>query len=164
MPELSEDYILTVRDLIINNWNSTNVSSLPIGTTSGTIRVHTGWFNHSWNQPQIGVVNPTEFPLSGGTTGFIATDAGGAGGVKFMIADMNVACWAHNEDNTNINPLLLRFQMSEEVKRIIKNNTFPGNDIEWLSWLGRTGFVDTDAEPVLFRYDNQVRLMYCDRV
>lgn len=159
MPELVKDPILTVRDALVAGWNPANTSGV-------TPKIHSGWFNQNWKQAQVTVTDLREFPSGGGSTGFRAIDSLG-NGVKLMLGTMTVAVWAHDGDQTGINPLQLSFEMSEEVKRIIKANMIPDlgtTGLNWLSWLGRRRVVDTSAEPITFRYENTVSLMYEDRV
>lgn len=158
MPGLTEDPILTIRDLLIANWNPANTSGL-------TPRIHTGSFNHSWAEPQVAILDPSEFPAGGGQTGFRGIESTTGNGVKFMIGNVTVGGYSHDEDNSGTNPRILRFEISEEIKRIIKDNLYPvGGDLCWLSWTGRASRTDPDAEPVLFWYDTFISYMYIDRV
>lgn len=158
MPGLSEDPILTLQNLLVDNWNPANTSSI-------TPRIHTGSFNHSWAQAQVAILDPTEFPTGGGETGFRGIESTTGNGVKFMIGRVTVGCYSHDDDNSGQNPRKLRFEMSEEIKRIIKANLYlVGTDLCWVSWLGRASRVDPDAQPTLFWYDNTINYMYIDRV
>lgn len=159
MPTLPKDPILTVYDFLVAGWNSANTSGV-------TPKIHTGWFNVNWKTPQVTVTDLREFPVSGGVTGFRSIDSLG-NGAKLMIGNMTVGVWSHVDDNSNINPKQLTFEMSEEVKRIVKANMLPNigtTGLQWLSWIGRRRVVDTSEEPILFRYENTVSCMYEDRV
>lgn len=156
MPGLTKDPKLVVYDLLVAGWNPANTSGI-------TPRFHTGNFNHSWKAPQVTVTDASEFPSGGGETGFRAIDSAGKG-VKTMIGTVVVGCYSHDNDGSNQNPRKLSYEMSEEVKRIIKVNMLPGGDMQVLSWLGRLELVDPDVEDVLFWYDNTVSYIYIDRV
>lgn len=158
---MAKDPKLVVRDLISNNWNTANTS------INDAPRVHTGWYNgaEGWGDtPQISVTNANENPLGGGNTGFSAIKADGSTPpIKHMLGFVDVVCWAHQDMYDGVNAKTLIYEFSEEVKRIIKDNLFPSDpDIDWLSWAGRTERVDLDAEPILFRYDCEVRYFYKD--
>lgn len=160
-----KDPKLVIRDLLDNNWDTTNTSIDSLSPNKP--RIHTGWFNGAegwYDIPQISVTNADENPLGGGETGFSFIVPDGSGPGKSMLGNVDVVCWAHQDMYDGVNAKTLTYEFSEEVKRIIKANLFPSDpDIEWLSWAGRVERVDVDAEPPLFRYDCEVRYFYFDR-
>lgn len=140
---------LSIRDLLADNWDNTNtvISEDPL--------INTGWFNHSWeNRAQVTITAPDEEPLAGGATGYSGISAAGEG-LKIMVGTMDVECWAHEKMYGSLAQgeyKQLAYDMSEEVKRIVDTNTLTTSDLEWVSWAGRRELVDTDADPVLYRY------------
>lgn len=133
---------LTIRDLLKDNWNAANTSGV-------TPDVHTGHWNQEANNPQVTVTDPTEdIDLRG-------TDPSGAGLVRWMLGGVLVGCWS-TRDASSVNPKQLTVEMSEEVDRIVTANRFGNTDLAWLEWRGREEFVDSRAEPTLYRYDCEV--------
>lgn len=159
---LTADPKLTIRDLLIAQWvpGNTSYASVP--------RIHTGWINMSWDEPQITVTDPLEFPSGGGETGFRGINSGSGLGSKAMLGNVTVGCWSYRDEESanaaisTVNPKVITFEMAEEVRRIIGNNLLTaGGGLEWVSWTSKTERVDQRADPVLFRYDNEVRYYYC---
>lgn len=153
---LSEEPAVRIRDLLEDNWDASNTSSI-------TPKIHTGWFNNGWGDtPQVTITNPDENTFGGGDTGFIATEASGAGPVQAYVGTLMVVGWAHHEMNDQ-NPKSLVFEFSEEIKRIISNNLFDVQELEWVSFVGKERRVDVNADPTLFRQDCEVRYFYYRR-
>ncbi len=150
---LADDPKEDIKDLLKNNWDNTNTS------ISEDPRFHTGWWNGSYSgQAQVTVSDPDENVLAGGQTGFTGMSNDGAG-TKIMTGNVDVNTWAHH-DMYSVNAKQLSFEMSEEVKRIIGDNTFGISYLDYISWAGRVEIVDTDAPNTLFRYENEIRYGY----
>lgn len=150
---LPDDPKEDIKDIILNNWDNTNTS------ISEDPRVHTGWWNKSWDdQAQISVSDPDENVFGGGQTGFSAMTGSGQG-MKIMTGSVRVNCWAHH-DMYDVNAKQLSFEMSEEVKRIIGDNIFGISYLDYISWTGRTEIVNADAPTTLFRYENIIQYQY----
>jgi len=60
----------------------------------------------------------------------------------------------------SVNPKEWVYQASKEVKRIIEENTFSDSDLDFISWTGYEDATETRLKPVLFRIDNEVRVVY----
>jgi hypothetical protein len=96
----------------------------------------------------------------------------GAGGlrVRVMRTDLQVATWAHREmkdpvsgsgfEILNINPKDFTYKTSMEIRRIVEVNIFSDPELDHISWLGMNELVDVRIKPAIFRYDNDVRLVY----
>ena len=143
-----------IKTLLDGNWNSANTNGL-------TPKVHTGWYNSAWaDMPQVTITNPVYTVRNGGETGITAI-GGNATLVRFQVCTLDVDCWATRE-GTGVNPKDLTYNMSNEVRRIIEANMFSDSELELLTWLGMNEQVDTRVQPVVFRYNNSVRLMWKD--
>ena len=86
-----------------------------------------------------------------------------------MKTDLLVTPWAHREmvdssgssfKTLSINPKDLTYDMSNEIRRIIEENMFSDPELDHISWLGMEELVDVRIKPAVFRYDNNVRLIY----
>lgn len=155
---LSTEPAISIRDLLANNWDSSNTS------ISSDPDIHTGWFKGApghGDTPQVSLIQSREDDFEGGDTGFFAQGAENL--VQAFTGQVLAVCWAHHDMFDGVNPKTLTFEMSEEVRRILKANTFAITDLEWVSWVGRVKRVDVDAEPTLFRQDCEVRYFYFDR-
>lgn len=153
-----------IQDLLIANW-------IPANTSNITPKIHTGWFNTAWTKtPQITVTNPEHRPFKGGDTGVTAFKGSG-GLVTITHVDMIVAPWAHEQmvdsngatfDSLGINPKALIYEMSNEIKRIIRANRVSDPELDFMAHRGMTPVVDTRVKPVVFRYNHDVRLSYTE--
>jgi len=155
-----KDPKVAIRDLLVANWDTANtiLDSVP--------SIHTGWFNgQRLNTPQVTVTDPNENILDGGNTGFSAIGGGSTGGrVKFIIGNLTVGTWAHQRMIDGVNAKALSFDLSEEVRRIINVHIHDAEDMEWVSWDGRSERINPTEDPVLFRYDTLVTYFRIDRV
>lgn len=145
---------IMIRDLIAANWNN--------AVTENTApRTHTGWFNARYaNTPQVTVTHPNEYTIAGGQTGYRAFGPSGAG-VRNVFVDMLVTVWATHDMFSSVNGKDLMYDMSNEVKRIVSENTTALAEVEWVVWLGKQEPTpDLQADPILFKQVSDVRLFY----
>jgi len=144
-------------------WNAANTHNV-------TPKIHTGWYNAAWNStPQVTVTTPMTSTLQGSATGVSAIGAGGTK-VRVLRTDLLVAVWAHREmidpatgssfETLGINQKAYTYDSSMEIRRIIEANIFSDPELDHVSWLGMTELVDVRIKPAVFRYDNDVRLVY----
>jgi hypothetical protein len=107
--------------------------------------------------------------IGGGSTGVTAIGGGGLR-VRVMTTDLTIGVWAHREmidpatgtgfEALGINPKGFTYDMSNEVRRIIEVNTFSDVELDGMYWRGMQELVDVRIKPAVFRYDNDVRLVY----
>lgn len=150
---------LKVYNLLTNNWDITNTSNvLP--------KVHMGWYNTGWqNKPQVTIVMPSYVVMNGGMTGVSAIGPGGSN-VRVMQVQMNVSGWAHHEmvdqngADITVNPRQLAYEFSNEIRRIVEINLDSDPELDWMSWIDMSESVEMRIKPVLFRYDNTIRMLY----
>jgi hypothetical protein len=148
-----------IHNLLTANWNESNTSGV-------TPRIHMGWYNPAWEAiPQVTITAPIYTARGGGETG-VSAIAGDGDSVRVMIVTMMISCWAHHNmsesDGTNItvNPRQLTYEMANEIKRIIETNMFTDSELDWVNWIDMVEQVELRIKPILFRYDNTVRLLY----
>lgn len=151
-----QDPTLTIRDLLDDNWNTSNTS------VSYKPAIHTGWIDTTANQPQITVTSATE-SASGRETPFSGIDPSGAGPIQTIVGTLKVNCWSNREAEGRVNPKKLTYEFSEEVKRILKANVTGATDLRYIGYMGRTLRVEEESESVWFRYDISVWYVYCER-
>jgi len=147
----------------VANWNPANTKNI-------TPKIHTGWYNAAWNTtPQVTVTTPITNSLRASATGVAAIGPGGTK-VRLMKTDLLIAPWAHHEmvdpatgssfKTLSVNPKDLTYDMSNEIRRIVEENIFSDPELDHISWLGMEEVVDVRIKPAIFRYDNDVRLVY----
>lgn len=153
-----QDPVLTIKDLLASNWSSSNTS---VGYDPA---IHTGWHSSEADEPQVTVSNPEESPIRGGTTGYAAADATGAGGVQELDGTVSVDCWSDRDVEDSVNPKKLTFEFTEEIKRIVTANQHAATDLRIINYGGRT-FVppDPDESPPVFHYAVPVGYLYESR-
>lgn len=146
-------------NLLTGNWNPTNTSGV-------TPKIHMGWYNQAWEaSPQVTITGPIYNVFRGGTTG-ISAFTGSGNGVRIVECQMMLSCWAHHEMQDSggtpitVNPRQLTYEMANEIKRIVESNMFTDPELEWVNWIDMVELVESRIKPVLFRYDNTVRLQY----
>jgi len=144
---------LSVRNLIKDNWDSDNTSSI-------TPVIHCGWFDYKSNLPQVTVTNSSEVPIGGGETGYFGMVPSGTP-AQYWEGSMMVDCWTTREA-TAVNPKQLVFEFAEEIKRIIKAKYAAVSDLDWISWMGSSEIVHDDQSPVVYRRAGAVRYGYLD--
>jgi hypothetical protein len=144
---------IKIRDVLTAAWNNT-------ATDGKAPRIHTGWFNAKYSStPQVTVTHPFEYTHQGGVTGFRAF-SGNGDLVRNVIVDLTVTCWGTHEMTSNNGKDLIE-DMSTEVRRILDVNRTSDAELEWMAWLGKTEPTpDTQADPILFKQQNDVRLYY----
>lgn len=142
------DPVLTVKDLLKNNWviGNTNLTEIP--------QIHTGWYSEDQNHVQVSVTGGDERPVRGGETGFAGIAQGGAP-AQIRGGEIYVDIWCHRDmimgTSTPIpNPKDVRWNLSNEVMRIITANYQPA-DYLWLSFWDRLKITDIEKSPIIFR-------------
>jgi len=150
---------LKVYNLLTVNWAKANTSGVQP-------KIHMGWYNSAWKAtPQVTIVSPSYNVSSGGQTGISAFGPGGAH-VRVMQVQMMVSGWAHHEmqdqngAGITVNPRQLSYQFANEIRRIVEVNLDTDSDLDWISWIGMSENVELRVKPVLFRYDNTIRMLY----
>lgn len=147
---ITDEPSVIVSNLLQSEWNGANID----GSFDAGKRISTGWWSEDSPHPQITVTpvdedtSPTGLdPSSGGLTSWVSGSL-----------DCNV--WVANDyDSTGgVHPRTLRWQLRREVQRIIMHNqqgtTTDSGDPE-LTRLETgvvRGLVETDSEPVVYRY------------
>lgn len=167
---LSEDPVIIIRDLLDNNWTTGNT------VLANKPDIHTGWYDYGSSDPQVTVTNPEESTVGGGETGHTAGT--GAGGVSQIRAGtVLVNCWAGTREDTkgagsggsDVNPKEAAYDMAGEVHRIAQANatgTTDSNGNRQLNSLGADPVrrvVDTEKDPVVYRYEATVKFTYGER-
>lgn len=150
-----QDPVLTILNLVSNGWDNTNTS------ISYDPAIHSGWHDTEANDPQVTVTHVEEG--ASGATGFSGIDPSGAGPTQDIDGTVAVNCWSDREVESSVNPKKLTFEFTEEVKRIVKNNTLSATDLRYISYGGRNFRPDGRADPTVFRYRVPVKYFYHER-
>lgn len=137
----------------MGNWTPANVYN-------ATPKIHTGWYNQAWQaEPQLTITGGDTLIVNGGFTGASAfTGAGQL--VRRYVTYLTVGVWAHHEMGLSVNPKEWVYAATNEIRRIIELNTLADPELDFISWLGYADEVETRTKPVLFRVDNEVRMVY----
>jgi len=150
---LNEDPKVKLRNLIVDNWVPANVYDV-------TPKVHTGWYNEAWQaEPQITITGGSTLIAGGQSTG--VTAFGGDGRlVRRYVTYLTAGIWAHHEMGLSVNPKEWVYKATSELRSIIEANTFSDPDLDFIAWTGFEDNTEIRIKPVLFRVDNDVRLVY----
>lgn len=148
-----KDPKMTVLDLVENGWDTSNTD---IGYEPD---FHTGWHNPEATEPEVTVSALNDETPGIGGTGFTGIDPSGAGGIQHPEGIVSIDCWSDREVEDDVNPKTVTFNFSEEVKRIIKNNTLSATDLTYLVYNGRDE-VPPDGDEATPTFHYQVRAWY----
>jgi hypothetical protein len=144
MPTSIQDVRLTIRNLLRNQWNNSNV---PVELSESDI--HTGWYDDGKGFPQVSVTDTDDGAVGGGWTGYSAIDSGGNGGVQLRSGTVLVTAWAGSRDDYDARgeEELQADAMASLIEEIVGSNRAPGQ-LHSLAVDRRRKLVDTDANPV----------------
>lgn len=107
---LDEDPKMTIRNLLLNNWDTSNTS------ISTQPKISTGWWDKSNSTPQVSVTNRKD--VGEGAT---FNESGGKGVGRDETTSVLVTGFAQRQDGEP-NPKTLSFEFMQEVVRIVGNN------------------------------------------
>lgn len=127
----------------------------PANTSGVTPRIHQGWLDRGYDEPEVTITNPEESPVQGGETGYRGIDPAGGSPHQRIDGTVTVVCWSSRE-RSNVNARQLTHEMKEEVRRLIQDDyDAPSSSvIDRLSYLnGQRRPEDTEEEETLYRYD-----------
>lgn len=152
-----KDPKLTVVDLLEADWDNSNTE---IGYDPD---MHTGWHNPESTKPEVTVSSlEDESPTAGGT-GFSAIDPTGAGPIMELDGTILIGCFSDREV-ADVNPKTVTFNLTEEVKRILKNHLLDATDLRYLVYHGRREVPpDTDEPTPTFQYTVRAWYQYAER-
>lgn len=148
-----DDPKLSIKNLIRDNWDSGNTSSI-------TPKTHTGWYDAKSNQPQVTFTDPSEVVIAGGISGYTGMTSGGTP-AQLWDGSVNVNFWV-TRDAVGVSPKAFLFEMREEVKRIVKVNYAEISDLYYITWKGGMEMVETDQSPVVYRWTGEIGYAYMD--
>lgn len=137
------DPVITIMDLLDDNWNASNTSSV-------TPSIHSGWIDTEANSPQVTVSNLDEGPIFGSDAPFSGIKPDGSGAVQDFNGTVQTNCWSSRELSST-NPKKLCWEFSEEVRRIVDANRLTATDLDFIGFQDRNFIVDTQSEPAIFR-------------
>ena len=146
---------VTITSLLKTNWSGSNTSGV-------TPTFSTGWFDEKAQHPMVTITNESEATTGGGNTGYFGIDGAGGTAHQQIVGSVDVNVWSTRDDSSSVNPKQLTFEMSEEVKRIVRANYLSATDLDFISWGGRLERVDTNQSPTSYRYLCQVTYGYLE--
>ena len=138
------DPLLDLKDILVNKWDSSNTSDV-------TPEIEIESLDNIGTLPDGGVVtigNSDTNPINGGDTGYDGMSSNGPTQTIIGAADVNTIV---TEDCASVDPQLLTTEYSEEVKRILTNNTL-ATDLAIIGWGGKLEGNETDINPIRYRY------------
>jgi len=147
---------ITIRNLLKNNWESSN-------TSNSTPKIHTGWWSESSKKHQLTITNPEESEATGSETGY--SGIGPDGPNKFFSGIIYSNVWATREQTekfTSIeNPKQLTWLISEEIDRILTEYyDNPGGDLDIVGLVDRNRRVDPEKDPTVYRFECVIGYVY----
>lgn len=154
MVSQQEEASVIIRDILDNNWDKANTSSIKP-------KIKTGWWNESRFDNMVTISGQTETQSDGGRTGYFGFQSGN-GPVKDMDGSVQVDCWSESEQfqTNNKNAKDVVYEFSEEVKRIVTDNTITINNLRFISWNGRSELPSLDESPTLERQSCTIDYSY----
>lgn len=146
--------VVTIKNLLEDNWNSSNTSNI-------TPKFKDGFIEKRIERPLITVSGAEESPIDGGQTGFVGIQSG-KGPAKLMDGTLQVDCWddQDNRRTDSVNAKIVVYEFSEEIKRITTEEVFNAQDLRYISWIGRTQQPDATESPTVFRQQCLIRFGY----
>lgn len=151
---VSTDPQITVVNLLKDNWDNSNTTD-----ASTDPAINTGWWNEPPDDFQVGVTNKDE--SAQGDTGYSGIDPTGSGPIKEMDGLLLTTCWVKYDTDAFTNPKRLRFEMGEEVQRIIGNNTTGKDSIDrYISVDGPQETVLQDTSPTVLGHQFTITYGY----
>lgn len=137
------DPLITIKNALINNWNSTNTSGI-----TPDIMIESP--DNVGTVPADGVVaigNYDSNPINGGDTGYDGMSSNGPTQTIIGSADVNTIVTS----TASVDPQLLTTEFSEEVKRVLTENAIK-TDLAIIGWGGKLEGNETDINPIWYRY------------
>lgn len=137
-----------IRDLLANQWDSSNVDG-----TFDTAWIGTGWWDEETPNPQITLSGMTE------TRDPTGIDPNGGGFTSWVDGAVDCNVWIPNDRDATggVNPKQHRWQLDSEIQRIIRANSTGTTDSDGYPQLTRLDlgearyFVEESDSPVVFR-------------
>ena len=145
------DPVIGLMELLEDNWVAANVSSI-------TPVFSTGWYDSKQKLPQVTLTDPTDTPQSTGNAPFFGLVTNGVPPQYFVDS---IACnvWV-TRAGVAINPKKARYEIKEEIKRILQDEYDQVSGLDYVGWNGGIGVVDPDISPPVFRYIGEVGFSY----
>jgi hypothetical protein len=153
MTSYQTEATVIIRDLLDNNWDKSNTDNIKPEIT-------TGWWNETRFDNMVTVTAMDENVADGGQTGYFGMVSGSTG-ARLMVGTLQVDCWSDADQfsgSTNAKDVVYNF--SEEVDRIITNNTLDTSELRFVSFIGRTSNPGLDESPVIERQSCDLRYSY----
>lgn len=137
---------VVVRGVLTDGWNLANTSNL-------APRIHHGWVDTEYGEPEVTISSPNEDVLYGGDTGYSGLNADGQP-IRTVDGVLQVDVWASRGRTGGINPRRYVHECKVEVERIIDANALAptSDDLTHLAFVGARRQPETDEEPIMFRY------------
>lgn len=167
---LEKDPIIIVRDLLVSDWDNTN---LPLAEEP---EITSGWYDHGSASPQVTITNTDENAVASGLSG--QTAGTGDGGVaQTRHGTIIVNCWSGTYEDMegmgvngeDLSPKDVSYKMAVEVHRIIQRyaaGVYGDNGQKLLYSLAASDsrrVVEDQSDPTIFRYEVVVEYLYHDR-
>lgn len=156
---LSEPPEIKVKDLVKNNWDKTNITS----EITPDFKTESPDFNDIISD-SIYFHNPTENSTGGGDTGYSSLNQSGGAPTQRSIGTVQADCLSRRKkDVSSVNPKQVIFDISEEVKRIIRNKFDQDSEIDFFTFLNKDRKINTDVKPTIYRYKCEIRYHYIEQ-
>ena len=136
-PTSVKDPILTLKEIIENQFQVSNVSTL----SSVPSVSPGGQWDSNHTRPQITITSPDEVPLRGTQTGYTGVDPTGAGPIaeKQFVADVSVWASRRSDDiDVDPNPKKVVYEVARELERLWMENASGKDDLESIGYIGPT--------------------------
>jgi hypothetical protein len=147
------DPVISIKDLVKDNWTAANTSGV-------TPYCHTGWWDTKSNHVQITFTDPSKVVVAGGAAHFTGMTSSGVP-AKLWDCTLTVNIWITRE-SAGKEPKQLRFEMEQEVDRILKKYFEEISDLQYVTWKGGFGTVESDPPPTVYRLIGEVGYAYLD--
>ena len=147
------DPTTSIMNLIEDNWDDDNTGSI-------TPVFSTGWYDSNAVRPQITFTDSSEAPQSAGIAPFFGIVTNGSPS-QYIVESLACNIWV-TRDSVSINPKTARYQMKQEVRRILKAKYDTISDLDYVGWQGGNGVVETTMKPVVFRFIGEIGYAYLD--
>lgn len=135
------DPLIDLKNILEDKWDSTNTSGI-------TPKIAINSPDDVEELPQVAISNYDSNPINGGDTGYDGMTSDGPVQTIIGAADVNTIVTDPSVDD---DPQKITTEFSEEVKRILTNNTL-ATDLAIIGWGGKQELNETNINPIRYRY------------
>lgn len=151
-----------IKHCLRNQWGQTHVNGV-------TPRIHFGWLDQEYDEPEVTISEPNESPTNAGNTGYAGIDPTGGPPHVDTLGTVRVNSWCDRPRAENVtpagesshNPRQLVYLMGREIQRIVQQNALGADSsLSHMWWDGSQRIVDDEGQHIMFRTQTVIGYAY----